>query len=137
MENYFELNFTPAQVNAMTNLALAHMGDGVYELLVRSHLCTKGDKTVLKLHRDTVELVKATTQAKFADKILPHLTEDETAYYRRGKNAHTHAAPKSASPKEYAKATGLEALFGALYLMGRTDRLNELFHIMMEETNGI
>ena len=132
MENYFELNFTPAQVNAMTNLALAHMGDGVYELLVRSMLCTKGDKTVLKLHRDTVELVKAPTQAKFADKLLPHLTEEEAAYYRRGKTAHTHAAPKSASPKEYAKATGLEALFGALYLMGRTQRLNELFHIMME-----
>ena len=132
MENYFELNFTPAQVNAMTNLALAHMGDGVYELLVRSMLCTKGDKTVLKLHRDTVELVKAPTQAKFADKLLPHLTEDEAAYSRRGKNAHTHGAPKSASPKEYAKATGLEALFGALYLMGRTQRLNELFHIMME-----
>ena len=132
MENYFELNFTPAQVNAMTNLALAHMGDGVYELLVRSMLCTKGDKTVLKLHRDTVELVKAPTQAKFADKLLPHLTEEEAAYYRRGKNAHTHAAPKSASPKEYAKATGLEALFGALYLLGRTDRLNELFQILIE-----
>ena len=133
MENYFKMNFTPAQVNAMTNLALAHMGDGVYELLVRSMLCTKGDKTVLKLHRDTVELVKATTQAKFADKILPHLTEEEAAYYRRGKNSHTHAAPKSASPKEYAKATGLEALFGALYLLGHTDRLTELFGIMMEE----
>jgi ribonuclease-3 family protein len=102
----------------------------VYELLVRSYLCTRGDKTVLKLHRDTVELVKATTQAKFADVILPALTEEEAAYYRRGKNAHTHAAPKSASPREYAKATGLEALFGALYLMGKTDRLNELFALM-------
>lgn len=133
MEDFFKMNFTPAQVNAMTNLALAHIGDGVYELLVRSYLCTRGDKTVLKLHRDTVELVKAPTQAKFADKILPHLTEDEAAYYRRGKNSHTHAAPKSASPKEYAKATGLEALFGALYLLGRTDRLNELFQILIED----
>ena len=86
---------------------------------------------MLKLHRDTVELVKAPTQAKFADKILPVLSEEESGYYRRGKNSHTHAAPKSASPKEYAKATGLEALFGALYLLGRTDRLNELFQIMM------
>ena len=135
MENFFEMNFTPAQVNSMTNLALAHIGDGVYELLVRSYLCTRGDKTVLKLHRDTVELVKAPTQAKFADKLLPHLTEDEAAYYRRGKNSHTHAAPKSASPKEYAKATGLEALFGALYLLGQTDRLNELFGIIMEIDN--
>ena len=131
MEDFFKMNFTPAQVNAMTNLALAHIGDGVYELLVRSYLCTRGDKTVLKLHRDTVELVKAPTQAKFADKILPVLSEEESGYYRRGKNSHTHAAPKSASPKEYAKATGLEALFGALYLLGRTDRLNELFQIMM------
>ena len=131
MENFFKMNFTPAQVNSMTNLALAHIGDGVYELLVRSYLCTRGDKTVL--HRDTVELVKAPTQAKFADKLLPHLTEDEAAYYRRGKNSHTHAAPKSASPKEYAKATGLEALFGALYLLGQTDRLNELFQILIED----
>ena len=137
MDNCFQMNFTPAQVNAMTNLALAHIGDGAYELLVRSHLCCQGDKTVLKLHNDTVKLVQASAQAKFADKILPHLTEEEQGYYRRGKNSHTHAAPKSASPKDYAKATGLECLFGALYLMGRTQRLGELFAIMMEETNGI
>jgi ribonuclease-3 family protein len=131
MENYFKMNFTAAQVNAMTNLALAHMGDGVYELLVRSMLCTRGDKTVQKLHRDTVELVKAPTQARFADKLLPHLTEEEAAYYRRGKNSHTHAAPKSASPKEYAKATGLEALFGYLHLNGERSRIEELFSIIV------
>ena len=133
MENLFQMNFTVRQVNAMTNLALAHVGDGAYELLVRTYLCTRGDKTVGKLHNDTVSLVKATTQAKLMDKILPELTEEEQDFYRRGKNSHTHAAPKSASPKEYAKATGLECLFGALYLLGRGDRLNELFHLMMEE----
>lgn len=133
MENYFQMNFTPAQVNAISNLGLAHVGDGVYELLCRSYLCAKGDQTVLKLHRDTVALVKAPAQARYADKLKPHLTQEEFDYYRRGKNAHTHAAPKSASRQEYAKATGLEALFGALYLLGRTDRLNELFHIIMEE----
>lgn len=132
MENYFQMNFTPAQVNAITNLGLAHVGDGVYELLCRSYLCTRGDKTVLKLHRDTVDMVKAPSQAKFADKLKPHLTEEELAYYRRGKNAHTHAAPKAATRQEYAKATGLETLFGALYLLGRTDRLNELFQIMLD-----
>ena len=137
MENYFQMNFTPQQVNAISNLGLAHIGDGVYELLCRSYLCTCGDKTVLKLHKDTVELVKAPTQAKFADKLKPYLTEEEFAYFRRGKNAHTHAAPKSATPQEYAKATGLETLFGALYLMGRTERLNELFHIIMEDEDGI
>ena len=133
MENLFELNFEKAQVDAISNLGLAHMGDGVYEVLVRAWLCSRGDRTVRRLHQDTVELVKASAQAAFAEKILPHLTEEETAYYRRGKNTHTHGAPKAASPKEYAMATGLETLFGALYLMGRRERLNELFHLMMEK----
>ena len=133
MENYFQMNFTAAQVNAISNLGLAHVGDGAYELLCRSYLCAQGDRTVLKLHRDTVAMVKAPAQAKFADKLKPFLTEEEMAYFRRGKNAHTHAAPKSATRQEYAKATGLETLFGALYLLGRTDRLNALFHIMMSE----
>ena len=133
MENYFQMNLAPAQVNQISNLGLAHVGDGAYELMCRSYLCAKGDLTVLKLHRDTVELVKAPAQAKFADLLKPHLTEEELAYFRRGKNAHTHAAPKAATRQEYAKATGLETLFGALYLLGRTDRLNELFEIMMNE----
>ena len=132
MENLFEMQMTPVQVNEVTNLGLAHIGDGVYELLCRSYLISKGGKTVLKLHNAAVELVKAPTQAKFADKIKPILTEEEMAYFRRGKNAHTHAAPKSATPQEYAKATGLETLFGALYLLGRKDRLMELFAACME-----
>ena len=133
MENYFHIALTPAQVNEITNLGLAHVGDGVYELLCRTYLCARGNKTVLKMHRDTVEMVKATTQAKFADLLKPQLTEEELAYFRRGKNAHTHAAPKAATRQEYAKATGLETLFGALYLLGRTDRLNELFHLLLED----
>ena len=133
MENYFQMNLTPAQVNAISSLGLAHMGDGVFDLLCRAYLCEKGDQTVLKLHKDTVALVKAPSQAAFAQKLLPHLSEEEAAYFRRGKNAHTHAAPKSASRREYALATGLEALFGALYLLGRTERINKLFHIIMSE----
>lgn len=133
MENYFSMQLTPAEVNQITNLGLAHVGDGVYELLCRSYLCANGDKTVLKLHRDTVSMVKAASQAKYADKLKPHLSQEELDYFRRGKNAHTHAAPKAATRLEYAKATGLETLFGALYLLGETQRLSELFHIMMEE----
>ena len=133
MENYFQMKLTPQQVNAISSLGLAHMGDAVYELLCRAYLCGHGDQTVKTLHKDAVALVKAPTQAKFADVLKPYLTEEEFAYYRRGKNAHTHAAPKSATPREYAKATGLEALFGALYLLGRTDRLTELFSIIMNE----
>ena len=133
MENYFDMQFTAQQVNEISSLGLAHMGDGVYELMCRAHLCQAGNHTVLNLHKKAVDLVKAPTQAAFADKIKPLLTEEELGYYRRGKNAHTHAAPKSASRAEYAKATGLEALFGALYLLGRTQRMQELFTIMMKE----
>ena len=133
MENLFAMEMTPNQVKEITNLGLAHVGDGVYELLCRSYLVSKGGKTVLKLHKDTVELVKAPTQAKFADKLKPMLTEEEMDYFRRGKNAHTHAAPKSATPQEYAKATGFETLFGALYLLGRKERLMELFAACMEQ----
>ena len=132
MENYFQLNFSGDKLKSMSVLGLAHIGDGVYELLCRAYLCEKGDKTVLKLHKDTVDMVKAPAQAKFVDLLQPHLTEEEFGFYRRGKNAHTHATPKSATKQEYAKATGLEALFGALYLQGKTDRINELFHIITD-----
>ena len=133
MENLFKMNMGPAQVNAISNLGLAHIGDGVYELLCRSYLCAQGEKTLEQLHKKTVALVKAPTQAAFADKLLPLLSEEERSYYRRGKNAHVHAVPKGATREQYAKATGLEALFGALYLQGKTDRLNELFFAAINE----
>ena len=137
MENYFAMNMTIAQVNEISNLGLAHIGDGVYELLCRAYLCDKGGKKVNNLHTNAIKLVNAVTQAKVADKLLPVLSEEELAFFRRGKNAHTHAAPKAATAQEYAKATGLEALFGALYLLGRTERLNELFQLGMEEEDGL
>ena len=132
MENYFQMHMDPQRLQAISNLGLAHIGDGVFELLTRSWLCGHDRLTVGRMHQDTVSLVKATSQAKFADKLLPRLTEREKAYYRRGKNSHVHAVPKSCTPAEYAKATGLEALFGALYLAGQTDRLNELFKYLIE-----
>ncbi len=132
MENYFKMNLSKQQIDAISNLGLAHMGDCVFEILCRAYLCAQGEKTVDRLHRDAIHMVKATSQAAFVDKLLPLLTEEELAYYRRGKNAHVHAVPKSATPAQYAKATGLEALFGALYLAGQTDRLNELFQAVME-----
>ena len=127
MENYFQMNLPRQQIDTISNLGLAHIGDGVWELLCRSYLCAKGEKTVAQLHHDTIAMVKAPAQAEYIEKILPLLTEQELAYYRRGKNSHVHAAPKGATPVQYAKATGLEALFGALYLAGQTERVNELF----------
>ena len=126
------MNLSRQDINAISNLGLAHMGDCVFEILCRAYLCAKGGKNVGNLHRDTINMVKASSQAKFADKLLPHLNEEELAWYRRGKNSHVHAVPKSCTPAEYAKATGLEALFGALYLSGQTERLNELFKKGME-----
>ena len=131
MENYFQMNLTLQQINAFSNLGLAHIGDGVYELLCRSYLCAGGKHTVGQLHKETVQLVKAPTQAKLVEALLPHLSEEELAFYRRGKNAHVHAVPKGTSPADYQKATGLEALFGYLYLDGQRDRLRELFREAM------
>jgi ribonuclease-3 family protein len=138
MENYFQLNMEPGQINAISNLGLAHIGDAVFEVLCRGYLCCRGGKRVDNLHRATVAMVKAPSQAAYVEKLLPYLSEQELAYYRRGKNSHVHSVPKGATPAQYAKATGLETLFGALYLAGQTDRLNELFHIIIEEEpNGI
>ena len=137
MDNYFQMHMEKAQIDAISNLGLAHIGDGVFEVLCRAWLCARGGQTVGKLHAETVKLVKAGAQAKFADAMLPLLLEEELAYYRRGKNSHVHAVPKSASPKDYAKATGVEAMFGALYLGGKTERINEIFVTVMEELYGL
>lgn len=137
MENYFRMHMTDQQIRAISNLGLAHIGDGVFELLCRSYLCARGGVNVGKLHHDTVQLVKAGAQSKFADAMLPILSEEEKAFYRRGKNAHVHEVPKSATPEEYAKATGVEAMFGALYLAGKTERINEIFNVVMEELYGV
>lgn len=137
MENYFQMNLSKQEINAISNLGLAHMGDCVYEILCRSYLCAQGRQTVKGLHRQSVALVNAPTQAKLVQVILPLLTEEETDYYRRGKNAHSHAAPKAATAQQYAMATGLEALFGALWLQGKHTRLTELFQKMMEAYHGI
>ena len=133
MENFFEMNMTKSQIDAISNLGLAHMGDCVYEMLVRAYLCAGGNKTVAQLHKQTIAMVKATYQAAFVDKMLPLLTEEEMTYYRRGKNSHVHAVPKSATPAQYAKATGLEAMFGYLFLSGKKERANEIFNLVMQE----
>ncbi len=133
MTDYFDLRLTADELRPVSMLALAHVGDGVYELMVRSHLCCAGRLTARDLHRETVRFVAAPAQARGAERILPLLTEEETAVYRRGRNAHVHGVPQHASVAEYHAATALEALFGWLYLRGERARLNELFAKMMEE----
>ena len=98
------------QLFSMSALALAHMGDAVYDLLVRRELCRAGRYTAGDLHRETIRYVSAAAQARAAARIQPVLTEEEAAVYRRGRNSHSHAAPKSVSAGEYHAASGLEAL---------------------------
>ena len=132
MTNYFHLNTRPDAVRAISTLGLAHLGDGVFELMVRSWLCLHGKATSRGLHKATVGYVAAPAQARRAERILPLLTQEEADVFRRGRNTAPHSVPKGASRGEYQTATALEALFGWLYLQGRTDRLNQLFSTMME-----
>ena len=137
MENYFRPNMTLSQINQISALGLAHCGDGVFELLVRTWLCAHGGVKVKSLHRETVSYVAAPAQAARMERMLPLLTEEEMALYRRGRNAHVHGVPKNATHEQYSKATGLECLFGALYLMGQRERINELFVKTMEDTHAL
>lgn len=132
MTNYFQLDVSPDQLRVISTLGLAHLGDGVFELMVRSWLCLHGKATSKGLHRATVRYVAAPAQAKAVEKILPLLTEEEGDVFRRGRNTSPHSVPQNASRADYQAATGLEALFGWLWLQGRTERLNELFAVMME-----
>ncbi len=133
MNNYFELRLEEDEIRAISSIGLAHLGDAVYELLVRAWLCAHGKATGKGLHRSAVELVKAPAQAARAERILPMLTEEELAVYKRGRNAHVHTIPHSASRADYLRATALECLLGWLYLRGERDRINRLFAVMMEE----
>ena len=133
MTDYFHLHAAPDEIQAVSSLGLAHLGDGVFELMVRSWLVLHGKATSRGLHKATVHFVAAPAQAAMAKKLEGVLTEEEGDVFRRGRNTSPHTVPKAASREEYQTATALEALFGYLYLQGRTDRLNELFTLMMEE----
>lgn len=132
--DYFDPRLTPDELRAVSAIALAHMGDAVYELLVRTWLCAHGKATGKELHRATVALVCAPAQAEKVRKILPLLTDEEQAVYKRGRNANVHTMSRSATPAQYHAATGLECLMGYLYLKGDKPRAEALFRAMMEET---
>ena len=137
MENYFEPQMTRAEINQISALGLAHCGDAVFELLVRTWLCAHGGVKVRDLHRATVAYVSAPAQAARMERMLPLLTEEEQDIYRRGRNAHVRGIPKNATHEQYSKATGLECLFGSLYLMGRRERIDQLFQLTMEDDHAL
>ena len=131
--DYLKPQMDVSEVNKIGMLGLAHVGDAVYELMTRAALCAEGHSAVSELHRLTTGRVNAPAQAAAAEKLLPLLSDEESAIYRRGRNAHVNSIPHAASVGEYHAATALEALFGWLYLQGRTERLNELFRVIWTE----
>ena len=111
----------------LSPLTLAFVGYGVYELLVRKRIVEAGSMPPKKLNAHKVEMVRASAQAAVYDGLEPLLTEDERDMLKRGRNAHTGSVPKNAQMADYRKATGVEALFGFLYLKGDWERLYFLF----------
>ena len=93
MYDYTQAKMNDDAIRAISSIGLAHLGDAVYELLVRTYLCVHGKATGKGLHRATVELVCAPQQARFAEKLLPLLTEEEASVFRRGRNANVHSIP--------------------------------------------
>lgn len=130
--DYFHPKLDDQRLQQMSSLGLAHIGDGVYELMVRTWLALHGRLTNRGLHRAAVDYVSAPAQASLARRILPVLTEEEQSVFRRGRNSNPHTVSKAATRAEYQTATALEALFGYLYLKGKIDRLDELFEKIME-----
>ncbi|MGN0642110.1 MAG: Mini-ribonuclease 3 [Huintestinicola sp.] len=122
------------EVNQYSPLTLAFLGDAVYGQLVREKLVLEANRPLNKLHKASVERVRACYQAMAAETIEPYLSEDEAAVMKRGRNATGNSGnvPKSSNPIEYRKATSLETLFGYLYLCGESERLRELFDMIWE-----
>ena len=133
MTDYLKPALTQRELAAQSSLALAHIGDCVYELLVRSYIVCHQNLTNRDLHRATVGYVSAAAQSEAMKRILPLLSEEERAVYRRGRNAHVNSIPKHAGVGNYHAATGLECLFGWLYLQDRRERINTLFALVVDD----
>ena len=124
---FIEKDVEPRQLSPLN---LAFVGDCVYEMLVRETLVCDANRPVNDLHHESVKYVSAAAQTEAFTKIKDVLTEEETAQFKRGRNAKTGHSPKSATDAQYHTATGVEALFGYLYLSGKIDRIRELFDLI-------
>lgn len=123
---------------ALSGLTLAYIGDGVYEMAIRCYLLDKGIRKPDELHKEAVGYVQASFQSRFYHEILPHLSEEEESILKRGRNGKSGSTPKHSDIQDYRKATAVEALFGALYLCGKTQRLQEIIALLYDfiETEG-
>lgn len=130
MDSLLSCDFDLRQISPLT---LSFIGDGVYDLMVREYIISLANRPVGKLNNRKIRVVNCGFQAKCATALLPYLTEDEKVIYNRGKNANVHSVPKNASRSDYHSATGLEALFGYLYIKKDIARLRELFNIIVTD----
>ncbi len=118
-------------LRSIPTLNLAFIGDGVYDLLVREYLVTGSAARVGELNKLKVDMVNCKSQAAYMKLMMEHLTEEEAEVYKRGRNTKVHSASKHSTLSDYHEATGLEALFGWLYLKGKHERINELFTLII------
>ena len=128
--NFLEIkNYSEAEVRELSPLTLAYIGDAAFEILVRSEILDLR-KNPNKLHKESIKYVRAKGQRELFEKIENQLTEEEFKIFKRGRNAKSHTVPKNADPIDYRIATGVEALFGYLYLLKRYERIRDLFKEM-------
>ncbi|MFR6449159.1 MAG: Mini-ribonuclease 3 [Peptoniphilus grossensis] len=129
--NFLEVkNYSEGEVRELSPLALAYIGDACFEILVRSEILDVR-KNPNKLHRESIRFVRAKSQRELFEKIEENLTEEEIKIFKRGRNAKSHTVPKNADPIDYRIATGVEAIFGYLYLLKRYNRIREIFKEMI------
>ncbi|MBQ1802515.1 Mini-ribonuclease 3 [Lachnobacterium bovis] len=133
IRDYFDVK--DVDIRTYSPLTLAYIGDGIYDLVIRSIIVGRGNTKASKLHMRTSQIVKANAQAQVIEAIEDLLTEEEEEIYKRGRNAKSPTMAKNASMKDYRKATGFEALVGYLYLQDRFERILELTKIGLEKTN--
>ena len=133
MEKLFDRIKSKEEVNLLSPLTWAYVGDSVYELLIRTHLVNKTKLKPHSLHIEAIKYVKAKSQAEILKKIYNNLTEEEKNIVRRGRNAENHHLPKNANVEEYMYSTAFETLIGYLYLCKKDDRLKEIFDLILDE----
>lgn len=130
MEEWINLNRPEEEINLLSPLTWAYVGDCVYELYIRTNLVNKTNLKPHKLHIETIKYVKAKSQARILEKIQDTLTEEEKDIVRRGRNAESHHLPKNSNVQEYRYATAFEALIGYLYLTKKSSRLKEILDLV-------
>ena len=134
IDSYIQQRFQipDTDIRTYSPLTLAFIGDGIYDLIIRTIIVGKGNTRASQLHQHTSHLVKAHSQSVMIEHMLPHMTEEEEHIYKRGRNAKSPTMAKNATMTDYRRATGFEALMGYLYLTDQTDRMLDLIEIGLE-----